>query len=268
MFTPTQEPEEPMIQSFVSAALLCAFAVFRIAARWNAPKESVDPATGHRVVRLSDESGTASLYFHQNPYTASGDKMVVTTRDGLATIDLRSRKIESIVAGRVSEVVVGRKTRQVFYMKDGTVYSTHLDTHTTPAISSRRWHDKQLWGVMCERKGLIARWFWCINISLFQRLSLRWKCGPHCVDLTAEGAYPQKHFKRHWNGCKRREKSGTWLRSQWNCGFRGAFVRSLDAIHLACALACQSRLNHKLPFVTADARQRDGARALGLDAIE
>src|SRR5262245_48414653 len=40
-------------------------------------------------------------------------------------------------------------------------------------------------------------------------------------------------------------------------------VRSLDAIHLACASACQSRLNRALPFVTADVRQRDGARTLG-----
>jgi len=102
------------------------------------PKEWVDPATGHRVVRLSDKSGTASLYFHQNPYTASGDKMVVTTREGLATIDLRTLKIEPLVAGQVSHVVVGKKTRQVFYMKDGTVYATHVDTHTTRAIVQRR----------------------------------------------------------------------------------------------------------------------------------
>jgi predicted nucleic acid-binding protein len=44
-------------------------------------------------------------------------------------------------------------------------------------------------------------------------------------------------------------------------------VRSLDAIHLACAFACQSRLNRPLPFVTADVRQRDGAQILGLDAV-
>jgi oligogalacturonide lyase len=125
--------------AFVSAALLCAFAVFKIAAFGETPpKEWMDPATGHRVVRLSDESGTASLYFHQNPYTASGDKMVVTTRAGLATIDLRTRKIEPLVTGRMSQVVVGKKTRQVFYMKDGTVYATHLDTHTTRAIVQRR----------------------------------------------------------------------------------------------------------------------------------
>jgi len=44
-------------------------------------------------------------------------------------------------------------------------------------------------------------------------------------------------------------------------------VRSLDAIHLACAFACQSRLNRTLPFVTADVSQREGARALGLDTV-
>ena len=44
-------------------------------------------------------------------------------------------------------------------------------------------------------------------------------------------------------------------------------VRSLDAIHLACAIACQSRLKRSLPFVTADIRQRDAAEKHGLEII-
>ena len=44
-------------------------------------------------------------------------------------------------------------------------------------------------------------------------------------------------------------------------------IRSLDAIHLACGLACQSRLRHSLPFITADARQRDAASEMGLETI-
>ena len=44
-------------------------------------------------------------------------------------------------------------------------------------------------------------------------------------------------------------------------------IRSLDAIHLACAFACQSRLKRPLPFVTADHRQRDAAQKLGLEII-
>ena len=44
-------------------------------------------------------------------------------------------------------------------------------------------------------------------------------------------------------------------------------IRSLDSIHVASALACQSRLKRRLPFVTADLRQRDAAQKLGLDII-
>jgi oligogalacturonide lyase len=101
------------------------------------PIEWVDPATGHRVIRLTREPGSASLYFHQNPYTAEGDKMVITTPGGISTIDLKTRKIEQVVEGRASHLVVGRKTRQVFYLKDGTAYATHLDTRETRAIVRR-----------------------------------------------------------------------------------------------------------------------------------
>ena len=98
------------------------------------PKELVDPDTGHRVIRLSEDSGGSSFYFHQNGYTASGDKLVITTREGLSTINLKPRRAEPLVEGRVSHVVVGKKTRQVFYLKDDTVMATHLDTRETRAI--------------------------------------------------------------------------------------------------------------------------------------
>src|SRR4029453_14715758 len=52
--------------------------------RQDPPRKWIE-ATGHRVVRLSDDPGTASLYFHQNPYTATGDKIVVPTRGGPRT---------------------------------------------------------------------------------------------------------------------------------------------------------------------------------------
>jgi oligogalacturonide lyase len=101
------------------------------------PLEWVDSSTGHRIIRLSDEPGSASLYFHQNGYTASGDKLVVSTKEGLSTIDLNTRKIDPLLEGRVSHVVVGKNTRQVFYLKNGTVYATHLDTRATRAILHR-----------------------------------------------------------------------------------------------------------------------------------
>lgn len=104
------------------------------AAPQQVPRSWVDPATHHRIVRLSDEPGTASLYFHQNAYTAKGDLLLVTTREGLATINLKTHQVKPLLEGRVRNVIVGRKTRQVFYLKDDTAYATNLDTGETRAI--------------------------------------------------------------------------------------------------------------------------------------
>jgi oligogalacturonide lyase len=101
----------------------------------NPPREWIDAATGHRVVRLSEQPGTASLYFHQNPYTANGDKMVVSAPQGLAAITLAARTITPLVEGRVSHVVVGRKTRQAYYLKNNVVYATNVDTGATRKIA-------------------------------------------------------------------------------------------------------------------------------------
>jgi oligogalacturonide lyase len=119
--------------------LLNLLALTALAQQGEPPLDWIDSDTGHRVIRLSREAGTASLYFHQNAYTASGDKLVVTTPKGIATISLKpgeltTGKIELIVAGRTSNLIVGRKTRQAFYLKDGAVMATHLDTKATREI--------------------------------------------------------------------------------------------------------------------------------------
>src|SRR2546426_785186 len=58
--------------------LACALVLSVVAAAgWSRtiedpPTEWIEPATGHHVIRLSREPGSASLYFHQNQYTADG----------------------------------------------------------------------------------------------------------------------------------------------------------------------------------------------------
>src|SRR5205807_3822470 len=106
------------------------------------PREWIDPDTGHRVIRLSDEAGSASLYFHQNPYTPDGQKLIITTPNGLSAINLKTRAIEKIVDGRVGVIIVGRKTGQVYYTKSVrnnnsltvTVYATDVNTKATREI--------------------------------------------------------------------------------------------------------------------------------------
>ena len=106
------------------------------------PREWTDPDTGHRVIRLSDEPGSASLYFHQNPYTPDGQKLIITTPNGLAAINLKTRAIEKIVDGRVGVIIVGRKSGDVYYTRTvmnnsartTTVYATNLNTKATREI--------------------------------------------------------------------------------------------------------------------------------------
>jgi len=114
------------------ALVLCAQTVF--ARQQEPPREWIDKETGHRVVRLSREPGSQSLYFYQNAYTTEGDKLIITTPTGVSTVNLKTREIERVVDGRVNVIVVGRKSRQVYYTKDGTLYATHLDTRATREI--------------------------------------------------------------------------------------------------------------------------------------
>ncbi len=136
-----------MTRNFVFLTLAAARMLVAQAAL---PTEWIDPDTGHRVVRLSREDGTQSLYFNQNAYTADGKKLIVTTAGGgIATINLATREIKPLVAGLVSVMVAGHKTGDVYYTKrqpagDGAgggrnstgaiVYATNVETGATREV--------------------------------------------------------------------------------------------------------------------------------------
>jgi oligogalacturonide lyase len=120
--------------------LLCLIPSLKAAS----PTEWVDPDTGHRVIQLSREPGSESLYFNLNPFTPDGKKMVITSPAGISTIDLRMRQIEPVVKGRVNVLMVGHKTGQVYYYRfDGTpstprsriLYATDLNTKKTHEVA-------------------------------------------------------------------------------------------------------------------------------------
>ena len=99
------------------------------------PTEWIEPATGHRVVRLSRDPGSASLYFHQNGYSADGKKLVMSTREGIATVNLETREIDLVVPGRAGILVTGRKTGQIYFTRDGAIFAADLDTHATREVA-------------------------------------------------------------------------------------------------------------------------------------
>ncbi len=92
------------------------------------PKSWVDPDTGHRVVRLTDEPGSASLYFNQNGYTPGGRRLVYTTPDGISALELATGTAKQVVKGRVRLIDAGRKHERVYYIKENAVWYTDIDT--------------------------------------------------------------------------------------------------------------------------------------------
>jgi oligogalacturonide lyase len=119
----------------ILVAVLIAIWAESIRAAEEPPTEWIEPATGHKVVRLSREAGSASLYFHQNAYSADGKKLIITTPGGLSTVNLETREIRLAVPGRVGVLVTGRKTGQVYYTRGGVIYATDLDTHVTREVA-------------------------------------------------------------------------------------------------------------------------------------
>lgn len=115
----------------------CLLSAATIIAADNAepPESWVDPDTGHRIVRLTKEKGSASLYFNQNGYTADGKKLVYTTPDGISVLDLETKQARQVVQGRVRLIDAGRKTQRVFYLRDGAAFWTNVDTGETRKIA-------------------------------------------------------------------------------------------------------------------------------------
>ena len=90
------------------------------------PKEWIDKDTGHRVVRLSDEPNSQSLYFNYPAYSPDGTKLTFFSPTGIYQVNLQTRTIEEILPAtstlttdgnpkvRNNIIQVGIKTGHIF----------------------------------------------------------------------------------------------------------------------------------------------------------
>ena len=100
----------------------------------------IDPVTGHRIIRLSPDSGATSLYFHQHSYTPEGDKLVVRGAGGIATVDLSTLgvsppKFEVVLPG-AAPIATAWHSREAYYMDRATssLMAVNLDTKATRLV--------------------------------------------------------------------------------------------------------------------------------------
>jgi oligogalacturonide lyase len=100
------------------------------------PRSWIDPDTGHRVVQLSTEPNSNSLYFTQFAYTNGGTKLIMTTRHGVDLVTVSTGRIEHVLesnSGRVFQA--GRKTGRIFLIKDGYVCALDPDTRVLSQLA-------------------------------------------------------------------------------------------------------------------------------------
>src|SRR4029077_2736404 len=107
-------------------------------------KDWIDAQTGHRIVRLTDDAGGSTLYFHDNAFSPEGDKMIVDTPNGIAMVEVAKigtaeAKLE-VVAPRVRARggYFARRSREVYYTADGTVSAVNVDTRRTRDVAYAR----------------------------------------------------------------------------------------------------------------------------------
>ncbi|MGH8853429.1 MAG: oligogalacturonate lyase family protein [Telluria sp.] len=104
------------------------------------PKEFIDPKTGRRVVRISEQAGSGVPYFYRHAYTPEGDVMVIKSPSGITAVRLGDWKTTLLVPGKENDLLfMLRTTREaVFSVTDPgpgeapdrpkTIYAVHVDT--------------------------------------------------------------------------------------------------------------------------------------------
>ena len=130
-----------MTRAWLAVAWLAAVAT--AAARQDPPRDWIDPDTGHRVVRLTDEAGGSTLYFHDNAFTPDGDTLIVNTPAGIArglvsAIGTAGAKL-TIVAPGVRGGYVARRTREIYSGgRGGAITALNIDTGKSREVAYAR----------------------------------------------------------------------------------------------------------------------------------
>jgi oligogalacturonide lyase len=105
------------------------------------PKSWIDPDTGHRIIRLTDDPGSATLYFNDCGDTPDGHEVIFTTTNDRSAriLDLRTGQTRLVVHGPIKTICMGRRTPTVFYVRmeaDAQVlYSTGVDDGVTRRLA-------------------------------------------------------------------------------------------------------------------------------------
>jgi oligogalacturonide lyase len=110
------------MSKFLAAIIVLFTCSYVLAQEAAPPTDWVDPDTGHRIIRLSTENGSRTLYFHDNSYTPEGDKLIFSTPAGVGCVDLTKLGTEPVKMEIITQgggAIMSRDSREVFVSRGG-----------------------------------------------------------------------------------------------------------------------------------------------------
>ena len=110
------------------------------------PKSWVDAETGHRILRLSDEPNSTTFDINRSAFTCDGLDMIYTVprkytdKGEIHVLNLATLETKLLFRGDIEDVVVGTKTRRVFFTKarDLHIFTADIDTGQITQLAAQR----------------------------------------------------------------------------------------------------------------------------------
>lgn len=129
----------------MAVGLILAATLYLVLAQPPSSTDWRDPTTGHRVVRLTDDAGGSTLYFHDNAFSPQGDKLMFSTPAGIvvvdvATIGTRGAARELVVPGAARRgSSFARRSREIYVSDErGGVRAVNVDTKASRDLPNAR----------------------------------------------------------------------------------------------------------------------------------
>ena len=127
------------------SSLVVALALSLCALSPQEKRDWIDSDTGHRIVRLTDDAGGSTLYFHDNAFSPEGDKLMFNTPNGLAVVDVAkigSPDLKPEVVARGRGGYFARRSREIYFMSatraGGAVSAVNVDTKQVREVANAR----------------------------------------------------------------------------------------------------------------------------------
>lgn len=95
----------------------------------------IDPDTNHKVIQLTVEKDSRSLYFNENAFMPDGSAMVYWVSRNIYLLDMQTLKSQELIPGPITSMIVGKKSPTIFFTRSGDLALYAMDVPSKKIIA-------------------------------------------------------------------------------------------------------------------------------------